>query len=340
MGPEANAVILSATVTSVVGAAGALGLSRVARERPSVAAFGAPIVLVAALAAGVAVASRSMLIGEDDYRTLVFVLLAGAPMAVVVGLVLARRMLRLEREAARERAERESALEVEQSRRETVRWLSHDLRTPLAGIRALAESLEGGAVADLAAAHARIVHEVDRLDVMVDDIAELSRLHGPRPTSRAGRCALDDLVSDAVATVAPLAAAAGVVVVAGELAGATLDVDARAVTRAVTNVLRNALQHTPAGGRVEVCTIARAGCVDVEVSDGCGGIPAEHLEHVFDPGWRGDDARHDRGMGLGLTIVREVARSHGGDAVAANVPDGSGCVVTLSLPLPAPGLTR
>jgi signal transduction histidine kinase len=127
-----------------------------------------------------------MLIGEDDYRTLVFVLLAGAPMAVVVGLVLARRMLRLEREAARERAERESALEVEQSRRETVRWLSHDLRTPLAGIRALAESLEGGAVADLAAAHARIVHEVDRLDVMVDDIAELSRLHGPRPTSRQG----------------------------------------------------------------------------------------------------------------------------------------------------------
>ncbi|GAA4393488.1 hypothetical protein GCM10023153_13510 [Ornithinibacter aureus] len=322
----------------MVGAAGALGLSRVARERPSGAAFGAPVVLVAAVAAGVAVASRSMLIGEDDYRTLVFVLLAGAPMAVVVGLVLARRVLRLEREAARERAERESALEVEQSRRETVRWLSHDLRTPLAGIRALAESLADGAVADPPAAHARIVHEVDRLDVMVDDIAELSRLHGPQPTSRAGRCALDDLVSDAVATVAPLAAAADVDVIAGDLAGVTVEVDPRAVTRAVTNVLRNALQHTPAGGRVIVTTQVRGGQVLVDVSDGCGGIATGDLERVFEPGWRGDESRHDRGMGLGLTIAREVARSHGGDAVATNRGDGTGCTVTLSLP--AHRLTR
>lgn len=338
MGPEANAVILSATVTTVVGAVGALGLSRLARDRPSVAAFGAPIVLVAALAAGVAVASRSMLIGEDDYRTLVFVLLAGAPMAVVVGLVLARRVLRLERDAARERAERESALEVEHSRRETVRWLSHDLRTPLAGIRALAESLEDGAVADPRAAHARIVHEVDRMDMMVDDIAELSRLHGPHPTSRAAVCELDDLVSDAVATIAPLAAAADVDVLAGDLAGVAVEVDPRAVTRAVTNVLRNALQHTPAGGRVLVTTQVRDGRVVVDVSDGCGGIAPGDLERVFEPGWRGDQARHDRGMGLGLTIAREVARSHGGDAVATNRADGTGCTVTLSLP--AQGLTR
>lgn len=333
MGPEASAVLLSATVTTVVAAAGAVGLSRVARDRPSVAALGAPIVLVAALAAGVAVASRSMLIGEDDYRTLVFVLLAGSPMAVVVGLVLARRVLGLERDAARERADRERALEVEQSRRETVRWLSHDLRTPLAGIRALAESLEEGAVEDPRAAHARIVHEVDRMDAMVDDIAELSRLHGPSPTSRSEASALDDLVSDAVATVAPLAAAADVSVVAVGLGGATVDVDPGAMTRAVTNVLRNAVQHTPAGGRVEVSTVAGREQVEVRVADGCGGIPEGELEQVFEAGWRGDDARHDRGMGLGLTIARDVARAHGGDAVVANRADGTGCTVTLSLPV-------
>ncbi|HYN66623.1 MAG TPA: HAMP domain-containing sensor histidine kinase [Ornithinibacter sp.] len=333
MGPEASAVVLSATVTAVVAAVGAVGLSRVARDRPSAAALGAPIVLVAALAAGVAVASRSMLIGEDDYRTLVFVLLAGAPMAVVVGLVLARRVLGLERDAARERADGERAREVEESRRETVRWLSHDLRTPLAGIRALAESLEDGAVEDPRAAHARIVHEVDRMDTMVDDIAELSRLHGPSPTSRSEVSALDDLVSDAVATVAPLAAAADVSVVAVALGGSTVDVDPGAMTRAVTNVLRNAVQHTPAGGLVEVSTVAGSGRVEVRVADGCGGIPEGDLEQVFEAGWRGDDARHDRGMGLGLTIARDVARAHGGDAVVANRPDATGCTVSLSLPV-------
>jgi len=333
VGPEASAVVVSATVTAAVAAVGAVGLSRVARDRPSVAALGAPIVLVAALAAGVAVASRSMLIGEDDYRTLVFVLLAGAPMAVVVGLVLARRVLGLEREAARERADRERAREVEESRRETVRWLSHDLRTPLAGIRALAESLGDGAVEDPRAAHARIVHEVDRMDTMVDDIAELSRLHGPSPTSRSEVSAFDDLVSDAVAIVAPLASAAGVEVVAVALEGATVDVDPGAVTRAVTNVLRNAVQHTPAGGRVEVSTMAAHERAEVHVTDGCGGIPEADVARVFEPGWRGDAARHDRGMGLGLTIARDVARAHGGDALAGNRPDGTGCTVSLSFPV-------
>ncbi|HYN28526.1 MAG TPA: HAMP domain-containing sensor histidine kinase [Dermatophilaceae bacterium] len=230
-------------MTASVGTVGALVLARLARDRPAVAALGAPIVLVAALAAGVAVAIRSMLIGEDDYRTLVFVLLAGAPMAVLVGVVLARRVWRLEQEAARERADRERFSQVEASRRETIRWLSHDLRTPLAGIRALAESLEEGVVTDVAAAHGRIVHEVDRMDVMVEDIAELSRLHGSATAAARRPVSVDDLVSDAVATVAPLARAAGVEIVATSLCGSVVEVDVRAVTRAVTNIVRNGIQH-------------------------------------------------------------------------------------------------
>ena len=332
MGPEASAVLLSAVVTAGVGTVGALVLARVARERPVVAALGAPIVLVAALGAGVAVASRSMLIGEDDYRTLVFVLLAGAPMAVLVGVVLARRVWRLERDAARERADRERLREVEASRRETIRWLSHDLRTPLAGVRALAESLVEGAVADPAAAHGRIVHEVDRMDAMVEDIAELSRLHGPATTVRRERASVDDLVSDAVATVSPLARAAGVEVVATSLSGSLVQVEVGPVTRALTNVVRNAVQHTAPGGRVEVSTTPRDGAVVVEVADECGGIPDAVLPLVFDAGWRGDTSRHDPGMGLGLTIAREVARRHGGDATIENRPDALGCRVTLVLP--------
>ena len=332
MGPETSAVLLSAAVTAVVALAGALVLSRVARNRPSVAALGAPILLVVALAAGVAAASRSMLIGEDDYRTLLFVLLAGAPMAVVVGLALARRIGRLEHDAALERADRDRARQVEESRRETIRWLSHDLRTPLAGIRALAESLADGAVADPGAAHRRIVHEVDRLDGMVDDIAELSRLHGPGAAVALEDAAFDDLVSDAVASVTPLAGADRVVGVPVQLAGATVLVDARAVTRALTNVLRNAVQHT-AGGRVEVSTVVRGQRVEADVADGCGGIPDADLERIFEPGFRGDRARGERGMGLGLAIAREVAQAHGGEVRARNRADGAGCVVTVSLPV-------
>jgi signal transduction histidine kinase len=338
MGPETSAVVLSATVTATVAAVGAGGLARLARRRPSAAALGAPVLVVVALAAGVAVASRSMLIG-DDYRTLVFVLLAGAPMAVLVGWVLARQVWRREQDAARERAALERAREVESSRRETIRWLSHDLRTPLAGIRALAESLEAGAVADPRAAHASIVHEVDRMDGMVDDIAELSRLHGPGAASRSEAVGLDDLVSDAVAGVAPLAEADGVAIAAGHLSGATVEVDPRAVTRAVTNVLRNAVQHTRAGGRVEVSTTTGGGTARVEVVDGCGGIAPDELGRVFEPGWRGDHSRHDRGMGLGLPIAREAARAHGGEVSVENRPDGAGCVVSVVLPS-APGQGR
>ena len=96
MTPGTSAVVLSAGVTALVGAVGSLLLARLSRDRPAAAALGAPIVLVAALAVGVAVASRRMLIGDEDYRTLVFVLLAGAPIAVVAGLGLigARRRLK------------------------------------------------------------------------------------------------------------------------------------------------------------------------------------------------------------------------------------------------------
>jgi signal transduction histidine kinase len=329
--PEISAVVVSASVTALAGGAGAVALARIARNRPAVAALGAPIVLVGSLGAGVAVASREMLIGADDYRTLVFVLLAGAPMAVLIGALMARRVWRMERDAAGERAAVERAREVERSRRETIRWLSHDIRTPLAGIRALAESLEDGAVADPPVAHARIVHEVDRLDAMVDDIAELSRLTG-EPVTRAEAADLDDLVSDAVATVAPLAEAAGVEVNATTLAGVLVRVDVRDITRAVTNLVRNAVQHTPAGGRVEVRTVNGGALVHVEVLDGCGGIPDGDRARVFEPGFRGDTARRGAGMGLGLTIAREVARAHRGEATMTNRADGAGCVVTLSMP--------
>ncbi len=329
MTPDENAVLLSILTTAGVGLAGTAIVAALPRSRPVVAAIAAPFVVVASLAAGVAVATRQMLIDDHTSQTLLIVLTACAPLALLVGLVLARRARAVERDAAAERADRQRAREVEDSRRETVRWLSHDLRTPLAGIRALAESVaEDGSPDD---PPARIVREVDRLDAMVDDIVELSRLHG-QSRREITTAALDDIVSDAVASVSPLAAAEGVHIEATALGGDVVEVEVREITRAVTNIIRNAVQHTPAGGRVLLTTTRADAWAVVSVTDGCGGIPAGDLPHLLEPGWRGDAARSGSGMGLGLAIADEVARAHGGAVTIVGTAPADGCTVSLRLP--------
>jgi signal transduction histidine kinase len=330
MDPDATAVLISAAVTAGVGAAGSLALLASSTRRPATVALGAPLVMVVSLAAGVAAATRSMVVAEDDYRTVVFVLLAGAPVAIVIGLVLARRVRVLEHATAAAAAARERDRQVEASRRETIQWLSHDLRTPLTGIRLLAESLQEDPLGAAGRA-GRIVEESDRMAGMVDDITELSRLHGPLSAEDRQVVAIDDVVSEAVAVVAPIAVAAGVVVRAGTLSGAVVHVDPERLVRALANLVRNAVQHTPAQGGVVVCTGAGE-VVTVTITDECGGLPAEDLARMFEPGWRGDSARAERGMGLGTTIAREILRAQGGDVSVTNTPDGRGCTARVLLP--------
>ncbi len=135
------------------------------------------------------------------------VALIAAGCAVPVGLLLGRRLARQsvwEREsAARERA-------AEASRRDLVAWVSHDLRTPLAGLRAMAEALEDGVVAEpaqVAEYHTGIRREADRLAAMVDDLFELSRIHAGALRLQVGAVPLGDVVSDALAALGPAAAA-------------------------------------------------------------------------------------------------------------------------------------
>lgn len=330
MGPDATAVLISAAVTAGVGAAGSLALLSVSARRPAAMALGAPLVMVVSLAAGVAAATRSMVVAEDDYRTVLFVLLAGAPVAILVGLILARRVRAIERTEAAAAATRERDQQVEASRRETIQWLSHDLRTPLTGIRLLAEGWQEdpGDATDRAD---RIVVEADRMAGMVDDITELSRLHGALAQDDRQLVAVDDVVSEAVAVVAPIAASAGVVVQAGALAGVDVRADPDRFVRALANLVRNAVQHTPRGGVVIVSTEA-GDPVTVTVTDECGGLAEADLARMFDPGWRGDTARSERGMGLGTTIAREILRAQGGEVTVANRPGGLGCMATVVLP--------
>jgi signal transduction histidine kinase len=224
--------------------------------------------------------------------------------------------------------ERERALEA--SRRELVAWMSHDLRSPLAGLRAMAEALEDGMAEDPDRYHHRIRTEVERLSEMVNDLFELSRLQAGALALTLARVSAYDLVGDAIAGADPLAEERGVRLADDGVDAVPLEVDGSQMTRVLANLLVNAIRHTPSDGTVAVSARERSGSVVLSVTDGCGGIPADELPRVFDTGWRGNHARTPpAGAGLGLAIVRGIVEAHAGHVAVRNVPGGCRFDVTL-----------
>lgn len=225
---------------------------------------------------------------------------------------------------------------VEQSRRELVAWVSHDLRTPLAGLRAMTEALEDGLVGDAATVeryHRAMRGEVEQLAGLIDDLFELSRAQAGAIRLELERLSLTDLVSDAIAGLAPVAASKGV-----HLEGRidSLDTDltgsAPELTRALRNILENAVRHTPADGAVVVEVGREGGDAFVSVADTGGGVPDDALPRIFDAGYRGDPARSPgEGAGLGLAIARSFVEAHRGRITVRN--DGGGARFTVWLPL-------
>ncbi|WP_405676541.1 HAMP domain-containing histidine kinase [Streptomyces sp. NBC_01511] len=228
--------------------------------------------------------------------------------------------------------ERERALES--SRRELVAWISHDLRTPLAGLRAMSEALEDGMAADSPRYLRQIRTEVERMNGMVGDLFELSRIHAGSLTLAPTRISVYDLVGDALAGADPLARELGVRLVGDRIDAVPVEVDSKEMSRVLGNLLVNAIRRTPADGTVAVAAHHFDGGVVLSVTDGCGGIPEEDLPRVFDTGWRGSDARTPpAGAGLGLAIVRGIVEAHEGRAAVRNVTGG--CCFEVTLPAAA-----
>ncbi|MER8009994.1 HAMP domain-containing sensor histidine kinase [Streptomyces sp. NPDC094149] len=231
-----------------------------------------------------------------------------------------------------ESRDRERALES--SRRELVAWISHDLRTPLAGLRAMSEALEDGVAADPHRYLRQMRTEVERLNDMVGDLFELSRIHAGALALSPSRISLYDLVGDALAGADPLAREYGVRLVGAGVTSVPVEVDGKEMSRVLGNLLVNAIRRTPADGTVAVSSELREDGVVVSVTDGCGGIPEEDLPRVFDTGWRGTHARTPpAGAGLGLAIVRGIVEAHQGTATVRNVPGG--CRFEVVLPAAA-----
>ncbi len=233
--------------------------------------------------------------------------------------------------SARLAASRKRERALEASRRELVAWISHDLRSPLAGLRAMAEALEDGIAEDPARYHRQIRGEVERMTGMVGDLFELSRIQAGSLTLSPTRVSVYDLVCDAIAGADALAVERGVRLAEEGVEQAPVEVDGREMTRVLANLLVNAIHRTPADGTVAVAARREARTVVLSVTDQCGGIPAGDLPRVFDTGWRGTDARTPtEGAGLGLAIVRGIVEAHRGRAAVRNVPGG--CCFEVTLP--------
>jgi signal transduction histidine kinase len=249
---------------------------------------------------------------------------------------LAKAQQRVGQARTRERA-------LENARRELVAWVSHDLRGPLAGLRAMAEALEDGVVTDpptVGQYHAQIRRETDRLALMIDDLFELSRIHAGalRLSRRLAR--VGDLIGEVLASAEPLAQAKGVRLRGSWAPCPPLLVDPAEVGRAARNLVTNAIRHTPPGGEVHVVGDAAAGVARLSVSDSCGGIPPEHLDRVFDVAFRGEQARTPgpaEGAGLGLSIARGIIEAHAGRVGVRNIDDGCQFVIWLPLAVTSPG---
>lgn len=315
----------AAIAAALVGLLGAVAVGLVARRSTAAAAVLTPVVVVLALAAGIVASARSMVLEGADLAVVWTVLLAVVPVAVVVGIVLARRTMGLQRAAEQEAAARRADAEVEQRRRELVTWVSHDLRTPLAGIRAMAEALEDGVAADPSRYLRQIRQESLRVSGMVDDLLALSRLQAGQMHLRPEAVPLRDLVSDAIAAVEPLALERGVMLSGECPPDVVAYVDEPALARSVTNLLVNAAVYSRSGGNVRVTARSADGWTSVSVADTCGGIPADDLSRVFEAGWRGSEARTPdavAGAGLGLSVVEGLVGAMGGTVTVAPAPDG------------------
>ncbi len=233
---------------------------------------------------------------------------------------------------------REQALEA--SRRELVAWVSHDLRTPLAGLRAMAEALEDQVVTDpreVSRYHSQIRLETDRLASMIDDLFQLSKIHAGALRLSPRLVGLEDLIAEVAASTEPVARAKGVRLTGAAAPGMAVLIDQAEFGRAVRNLVTNAIRHTPRGGTIEVVGTIQAGLACVSVSDECGGIPPDDLPRVFDVAFRGESARTpdpSGGAGLGLSIARGIVEAHSGQISVRNT--GPGCQFLISLPLARP----
>lgn len=230
---------------------------------------------------------------------------------------------------------------LERDRRDFTIAISHDLRTPLASMRAMAEALDDEVVTaddEVRRYHRAMRREAERLGAMIDDLFQLSQLDAGSLTMNRRPLALEEVAAEVVDAMQAQAAAREVTLIlraAPSTPAAPLD--GALIERAIRNLVSNALAYTPAGGSVTVSVEPAGPEVLLRVQDTGQGIRPEDLPRVWDRFFRAERSRTRTtesadGAGLGLAIVRGIAEAHGGHVEVESTPDRGS---TFSLRFPA-----
>ncbi len=221
-------------------------------------------------------------------------------------------------------------------RREFVGNVSHELRSPLAAIKAIVETLEDGAIDDKEKARdflTRVHGEVDRMTQMVAELTELSRIETGRAEVKREPVNFNLLIEEVVARLKPQAERQEVAL-STELHPdlPAVRADRERMQQVVTNLVHNAIKFTPPGGKTVVSAVPNADSVVVSVADTGIGIAREHLPRVFERFFKADKARSGGGTGLGLAIAKHVVQAHGG-TIWVKSQEGKGSTFSFRLPL-------
>ncbi len=227
--------------------------------------------------------------------------------------------------------------EMEQARRTLIAAVSHDLRTPLASIRAMTEAIADGVVSEpsqVSRYHTRIGTQIDNLSNLIDDLFELSQLETGQMTLTPQAVSLNDLLSDVLESMQAQASQRGITLQATFCeALPCVRAEPSKLQRVLSNLVQNALRHTPPGGLICLVTTMHPQGVKVSVSDTGEGIAPQDLPYIFDTFYRGEKSRSREtgGSGLGLAIVKRIVEAHQGQ-VWVESQLGQGTQFNLLLP--------
>lgn len=298
------------------------------------------LVLIPPVAILMGVIGVSRFMFTDDLKRTATVLASVSiiviPAAVLLGRFQARRTVWERQARAQERA-------AEQSRRELIAWVSHDLRTPLADIRAMAEALADGVVADtgdVSTFARQIDRDAVRLSAMVDDLFEMSKINAGALHLERESLDLREVVDEVIAGCAVAADRVEIQLCPILPADPVMvDADGRAVSRVLTNLVINAIAHNPNGCSVAIEVGRRESYAFLRVDDAGPGIAEHEMARIFEIAYRGTSARTPRddnglpaGSGMGLAIAEGLVTAHGGRISVSNRDPGSRFEVYLPLP--------
>jgi signal transduction histidine kinase len=238
--------------------------------------------------------------------------------------------------ASRLQAAQDKQRELEQARKDLIAWASHDLQTPLASIRAILEALADGVVdePDMVKRYlATAQRDVRSLSSLIDDLFQMAQLDAGGLQLNREPASLADLVSDTLESFSELASRQRVTL-SGRVAPEVdpVLIDTQRIGRVLSNLVGNALRHTPAGGQVTLEAQRTGQTVEVTVQDSGEGIRPEDIPHIFERFYRGEKSRSRAtgGAGLGLAIAQGIVRAHGGEI---RVENDSGARFIFTLPL-------